>query len=436
MATADHIQIPEDLTEARKETVVGSTPTSVFDFSWPYFNAEDNKVYVDGVLQTTGYTLTPDETKEGGFLGGEVEFDVALTDCTVILERDVALSRQDDFEYPSNKLNIRALNTAFDRIYGILQQFRRLFKRTVRQPLSDTDEIGELPVAASRAGKLFGFDQDGNPVATSLGQTITVPMPIAEGGTGATTATAARTNLGLGTAATQDSTAFDAAGSAAAAQAASQPLDSDLTAIAALTTTAFGRALLELANAAALRSAAALGTAATQNTGTSGTNVPLLDGANSWSAQQTLAALLNLTSGQIAFPASQSASAGANTLDDYEEGTWTPTDGSGAGLSFTTDSNQYVKVGQLVIASFYITYPTTASAAQARVAGLPFTSQNTTTAVYGGYFSFKTITAVISLMLNQNSTTFDFFNDSGAARTNANMSGIQIRGVVVYRANA
>lgn len=52
---------------------------------------------------------------------------------------------------------------------------------------------------------------------------------------------AARTNLGLGSAATQNTSAFDAAGAAAAAQAASQPLDSDLTAIAALTTTAFGR---------------------------------------------------------------------------------------------------------------------------------------------------------------------------------------------------
>lgn len=45
---------------------------------------------------------------------------------------------------------------------------------------------------------------------------------------------------------------FDAAGSAASAQAASQPLDSDLTAIAALTTTTYGRALLTLANQAGL----------------------------------------------------------------------------------------------------------------------------------------------------------------------------------------
>lgn len=71
-------------------------------------------------------------------------------------------------------------------------------------------------------------------------------------------ASTARTNLGLGTAAVQNVGAFDAAGSAAAAQAASQPLDSDLTAIAALTTTPFGRAFLTMANAGAAGAAIGL----------------------------------------------------------------------------------------------------------------------------------------------------------------------------------
>lgn len=57
----------------------------------------------------------------------------------------------------------------------------------------------------------------------------------------------------------------DAVGSAAAAQAAaiaaSQPLDSDLTAIAALTTTSFGRALLTEASAATARTTLGIGTA-------------------------------------------------------------------------------------------------------------------------------------------------------------------------------
>lgn len=45
-----------------------------------------------------------------------------------------------------------------------------------------------------------------------------------------------------------------------------QPLDSDLTAIAALSTTSYGRALLTLANQAALQSAAGQGTMATKST--------------------------------------------------------------------------------------------------------------------------------------------------------------------------
>lgn len=71
-------------------------------------------------------------------------------------------------------------------------------------------------------------------------------------------AAALRTAAGLGTAATSNTGDFDAAGAAAAAQAASQPLDSDLTAIAALATTAFGRSVLTQADAAALRTLAGL----------------------------------------------------------------------------------------------------------------------------------------------------------------------------------
>jgi hypothetical protein len=66
-------------------------------------------------------------------------------------------------------------------------------------------------------------------------------------------------------------THFDAAGTAASAVAALstvyQPLDSDLTAIAALSTTSYGRAFLALADAAAGRTALGLGTAAVAATG-------------------------------------------------------------------------------------------------------------------------------------------------------------------------
>lgn len=63
------------------------------------------------------------------------------------------------------------------------------------------------------------------------------------------------TAAGLGSAATHASTDFDASGAAATAQAADQPVDSDLTAIAALATTTYGRSLLTASTAAAARTA-------------------------------------------------------------------------------------------------------------------------------------------------------------------------------------
>lgn len=103
------------------------------------------------------------------------------------------------------------------------------------------------------------------------------------------------------------SSEFDANGAAAAAQAASQPLDSDLTAIAALSTTAYGRALLQLADNAAflglipsateaLKGIVELATAAETLTGTDTTRAvhpaglkPLLDAKASTTALKAVA---------------------------------------------------------------------------------------------------------------------------------------------------
>lgn len=46
-----------------------------------------------------------------------------------------------------------------------------------------------------------------------------------------------------------------------------------------------------------------------------------------------------------------------NTLNDYREGTFTPfltSDGGGSGLTYTTQSGSYVKVGQLVFITWYL----------------------------------------------------------------------------------
>jgi hypothetical protein len=78
----------------------------------------------------------------------------------------------------------------------------------------------------------------------------------------------------------------------------------------------------------------------------------------------------------ITFPGTASPSSNANTLDDYEEGTWAATDGSGAGLgSFGTGN--YTRIGNFVFVQIYATWPVTANTNNASIAGLPFTSLGT-----------------------------------------------------------
>ena len=77
----------------------------------------------------------------------------------------------------------------------------------------------------------------------------------------------------------------------------------------------------------------------------------------------------------ITFPATQSASSDANTLDDYEEGTWTPT--LGGTSTYTKQVGEYVKVGQSVIyaGAMSVGLIGTGSATGA-ISGLPFTASN------------------------------------------------------------
>jgi len=144
------------------------------------------------------------------------------------------------------------------------------------------------------------------------------------------------------------------------------------------------------------------------------------------------AATASASGAGISFPATQSASSDANTLDDYEEGTWTPTDNSGAGLSFTTSAT-YVKVGQIVIACCQINYPSTANGNGAAIAGLPFTTASQD--VYGGFTRYSTYGYVYPT-LAQGGTYGSLYTTTGSQITNANLSSKRVDFTYVYRSNA
>jgi len=138
----------------------------------------------------------------------------------------------------------------------------------------------------------------------------------------------------------------------------------------------------------------------------------------------------------ITFPATQSASTDANTLDDYEEGTWTPTDGSGAGLSFTVPNAVYIKIGQMVYVATRITFPTTASSANIQINGLPFTSPSVTGGYWGGGFRYTDYTVFFVVGVSPSSSVFQFYNLNNLGVTNAQASGKTFDLVFMFRATA
>lgn len=92
-------------------------------------------------------------------------------------------------------------------------------------------------------------------------------------------AAAVRSTLGLGSMALETATDYLTVASAVSGY---QPLDADLTTLAA-SITAFGHSLVDDTNAAAARTTLGLGTAAVENIGTSGATLPFLNGTNTWS---------------------------------------------------------------------------------------------------------------------------------------------------------
>lgn len=82
----------------------------------------------------------------------------------------------------------------------------------------------------------------------------------------------------------------------------------------------------------------------------------------------------------ITFPATQSASSDANTLDDYEEGSWAATVQNQAGSQSVSLGNQsYIKIGRMVYININA-YSTNVSAitatSQLFIRGLPFSCAN------------------------------------------------------------
>jgi hypothetical protein len=72
----------------------------------------------------------------------------------------------------------------------------------------------------------------------------------------------------------------------------------------------------------------------------------------------------------LGFPATQVSSSDANTLDDYEEGSWTPSVGGSA--TYTAQNGRYTKIGNKVTIECLLTINVIGTGSQSVISGLPF----------------------------------------------------------------
>lgn len=125
-----------------------------------------------------------------------------------------------------------------------------------------------------------------------------------------------------------------------------------------------------------------------------------------------------------------------DTTLEVETGSWTPDDNSGADLVFTNTDGEYFKIGSLVILFGALTYPATASALPAFVAGFPFApvSQSGQPLRWGGaVISSSEATAVKLWLPAVSENGVQFLTAADAIITNATLTTNYINFFVIYR---
>ncbi|MDC3064219.1 hypothetical protein OA097_00815 [bacterium] len=140
----------------------------------------------------------------------------------------------------------------------------------------------------------------------------------------------------------------------------------------------------------------------------------------------------------------------ANTMADYETGTWTPAVNYGidGGAQFSIQRGHYVKIGEFVHCSFFIRFVNNATGSTGngnhfRMQGLPFNSLNANPQYSSGgvvtytNVNFNNTSNQKRLWIGGNSSVFEFFHGNSSATTVQTVSNanLDIYGYLVYRTN-
>ncbi len=379
----------------------GDDSTVEFPITFVFWaNADIAVVHTAADGTETTWVLGTQYTLSGGSgETGTLTVDTAPTDYTPATGEKLTiysnlLDKQETALPAGGPFPSAATEQQLDKLVRLIQQKAEALGRAIKLKVSSA--FSELTLPDPEADKVIGWNAGGTDLENKTQNTsayVALPVSIANGGTGATTASAARTAFGLGTAAV--ATVGVAAGNVVQA-------DQALTSTASATTTTLGTSLDHLITGT---------TTVTAFNGVAGVTYHCrADGAFTITHHATD---LIVTQGLASITTEagdtfdvQMITATTCRIVNYVRastvqisGTFTPvltfaTPGD-LSVAYSAQQGAYVKTGNLVTATFTITTSTfthTTASGNLRVTGLPFTAENVTIQNWFGIGSWGGVT--------------------------------------------
>lgn len=157
----------------------------------------------------------------------------------------------------------------------------------------------------------------------------------------------------------------------------------------------------------------------------------------------------SVLSSNYKFPATQVPSTDANTLDDYEERTWTPViggEGGQSGQAYATQRGRAIKIGSLVWAGFYAELSTEGTiTGNLTISGFPWAAIDTTQRIAIGSVTGEALATnwvSFSLEMVAGATYAVVRGRSAAAASDSSLTATDvgntslIKGSIIYMASA
>jgi len=120
----------------------------------------------------------------------------------------------------------------------------------------------------------------------------------------------------------------------------------------------------------------------------------------------------------ITFPATQSASSNANTLDDYEEGTWTPSLGGTTTYYNNGQTGTYTKIGRVVTFKGLLYILSIGTGSTTQITGFPFVIAVNGGAVCATPHYSGSATSIASANMNMATSTLYVYSNVGNTTSN------------------